>query len=81
MVSITCKQIDCNEEVRSIIDKFKGEEDEALDGDLVDELCKHLRTEIDLMEGNITNEEYSNYYRLWRAPYKRIKKQPRRKRT
>jgi len=42
-----------------IIDEYKnGSLDEPLDGDAVDRLCAIIKAEINLQEGNITNEEY-----------------------
>lgn len=47
-------------EVREIIKEYKegsGEFD-PLDGDEVDSLIEHLRNQINLAEGNITEKEY-----------------------
>ncbi len=47
------------EQIQPIIDEYKdGSQDEPLDGDDVDELCKILKAKINLQEGNITPEEY-----------------------
>ncbi len=41
-----------------IINEYKDGNDEPLDGDDVDDLCKIIKAEINLQEGNITDEEY-----------------------
>ena len=47
------------EELRKIINDYKeGSPDEPLDGDEVETLVNHLRNKINLMEGNITWDEY-----------------------
>jgi len=46
-------------EVSSIIIKYRGKKGEALDGDEAENLLGHIRNEINLHEGNITNEEYT----------------------
>ena len=44
--------------LQEIIDIYNDGVDEALDGDDVDRLVKHLRNQLNLMQGNITNSEY-----------------------
>ena len=47
------------EELRKILDDYKeGNLEEPLDGDAVELLIDHLRNKINLMEGNITEDEY-----------------------
>lgn len=46
------------DELRTIINRYKDGIDEALDGDAVDDLTEILRAQMNLMEGNITEEEY-----------------------
>jgi len=47
------------EQLLPIIDEYKnGSEDEPLDGDDVEELCKIIKAKINLQEGNITEKEY-----------------------
>jgi len=53
-------ELEFGEELRKIIEKYKegsGEFD-VLDGDEVDRLIEHLRSQINLIEGNVTEEEY-----------------------
>ena len=47
-----------NEQLQSIIAEYKEGYTDALNGDEVDVLIEHLRNEINLNEGNITEEEY-----------------------
>ena len=42
-----------------ILEEYKDGDEEALDGDSVDELCKIIKAKINLQEGNITDEEYN----------------------
>lgn len=46
------------DELRLIIEDYKAGNDEPLDGDEVDKLVDWLRLKINLLEGNITWEEY-----------------------
>lgn len=48
------------EQLLPIIEEYKGsaDENEPLDGDEVDDLCKIIKAKINLHEGNITQEEY-----------------------
>ncbi len=46
------------DELRNIIDIYKDGSEEPLDGDEADRLIEHLRNQANLMEGNITDEEY-----------------------
>jgi len=46
------------DELYKIIEFYKDGSDEPLDGDEVDRLTEILRTKINLIEGNITDEEY-----------------------
>ena len=47
-----------NEQLQSIISEYKEGYTDALNGDEVDVLTEHLRNEINLNEGNITQAEY-----------------------
>ena len=47
------------EEYRGGAVSFANDENEPLDGDEVDDLCKIIKAKINLHEGNITEEEYS----------------------
>jgi len=44
--------------LQPIINEYKDGDDEALDGDRVDDLCKIIKAKINLNEGNCTKEEY-----------------------
>lgn len=46
------------DELREIIKLYKDGSEEPLDGDEVDRLAKHLKNQINYIEGNITDEEY-----------------------
>lgn len=47
------------DELRLIVNQYKESSgDEPLDGDEVDKLVEHLRNGINLMEGNLTEDEY-----------------------
>jgi len=56
------KDFACDEELIKIVADYKEKEgyevDEALDGDETERLAGILLIELDLMEGNITQEEY-----------------------
>jgi hypothetical protein len=47
-----------NNTLEDIIIAYRGEIDDPLDGDKVDDLCELLKIEINLHEGNITDKEY-----------------------
>lgn len=51
-------ELEFGEELREILKKYKEGNDEALDGDEVERLVKHLRNQLNLIEGNITEDEY-----------------------
>ena len=46
------------EEYRGGVVSFANDENEPLDGDEVDNLCKIIKAKINLHEGNITQKEY-----------------------
>lgn len=46
------------EEYRGGAVSFASDENEPLDGDEVDDLCKIIKAKINLHEGNITQKEY-----------------------
>ena len=53
------------EQLLPIIEEYRGgvvllvnDENEPLDGDEVDDLCKIIKAKINLHEGNITQKEY-----------------------
>ena len=46
------------EEYRGGTVSFANDENEPLDGDEVDNLCKIIKAKINLQEGNITQKEY-----------------------
>jgi hypothetical protein len=52
------KDLNFFDELRDIIKLYKDGSEEPLDGDEVDRLVKHLKNQINLIEGNITEEEY-----------------------
>lgn len=45
-------------QLMEIIKEYKDGSKEPLDGDEVDKLTEHLRNKLNLIEGNITQEEY-----------------------
>jgi hypothetical protein len=47
------------EEYRGSAVSFANDENEPLDGDEVDDLCKIIKAKINLQEGNITEQEYN----------------------
>lgn len=47
------------EQLLPIIEEYKDGDDEPLDGDDVDNLCRIIKAKINLQEGNITEEEYN----------------------
>ena len=51
-------ELEFGDRLGEIIKKYKEGSDEALDGDEVDRLTEHLRNQINLIEGNVTEEEY-----------------------
>jgi hypothetical protein len=57
---INLDRMEFGEELQSIITKFKDGTDEPLDGDEVDVLTRIINAKINLIEGNITDEEYLN---------------------
>lgn len=46
-------------QLQPIIDEYKDGCIDPLDGDDVDNLCTIIKAKINLMEGNITQEEYN----------------------
>lgn len=54
------KNLEFYEELEVILDKYteNGWMNDALDGDDVDRLTEHVRNQLNLMNGNITNDEY-----------------------
>ncbi len=46
------------DELGDIIKLYKDGDEDALDGDEVDSLTERLKNQINLIEGNITNDEY-----------------------
>jgi hypothetical protein len=55
---IEVKNYAFGEAIATIIKLYKDGNNEPLDGDEVDVLTEHLRNELNLFEGNITEEEY-----------------------
>ena len=52
-------ELEFEKELMSILDKYDNEwNDEPLNSDDVDVLVEHLRNQLDLINGNITNKEY-----------------------
>ena len=49
-----------NKHIYKLIEEYKDGNNEPLDGDEVDRLCEIIKAEINLNEGNITQEEYDN---------------------
>ena len=47
-------------ELQSVITKYKEDSEDPLDGDEVDNLVNILKSKINYMEGNITEDEYLN---------------------
>ena len=47
------------EEYRGGAVSFANDENEPLDGDEVDDLCKIIKAKINLQEGNITEQQYN----------------------
>jgi len=52
------KKMNFFDELIDIIKLYKDGNEDALDGDEVDKLTEHLRNQINLIEGNITNDEF-----------------------
>ena len=52
------KSLQFDDFVRGIIEMYKDGSDEPLDGDETERLAEVVLTEMDLIEGNITEEEY-----------------------
>ena len=52
------EEMEFDDEAAEILKKYKAGDDEPLDGDEVDRLIEHLRQTMNLLEGNITREEY-----------------------
>lgn len=50
--------LEFEKQLQEILDIYNQGNNEALDGDEVDILIKHLRNQLNLMQGNITNKEY-----------------------
>lgn len=55
------KNLEFGEELIKILDIYteKDWRNEPLDSDEVDRLVKHLKNRLELINGNITNEEYN----------------------
>ena len=54
-------ELEFEEELYKILDRYTKDNpwtDEPLDGDEVETLVKHLRNQLNLINGNITNDEY-----------------------
>ena len=51
-------ELQFQEELNQIIKKYKEGSEEPLDGDEVDKLTEHIRNQLNLIEGNITEKEY-----------------------
>ena len=49
-----------NKHIYKLIEEYKDGNNEPLDGDEVDRLCEIIKAKINLVEGNITQEEYDN---------------------
>jgi len=47
-----------SEQLREILEIYKAGTDEPLDSDEVERLIQHLKNQLNLIEGNITEEEY-----------------------
>lgn len=47
-------------QLEPIIEEWKGGDEEPLDGDSVERLTEIIKAKINLLEGNITEEEYIN---------------------
>lgn len=47
------------DEIDEILKTYKNGSTEVLDGDEVDELIRHLKNRINLLEGNITEDEFN----------------------
>lgn len=58
MVIYDINLLQIGNELAEIIKKYKDGSEEALDGDEVDVLVGHLKNQINLTEGNITEKEY-----------------------
>lgn len=54
--------VEFGEELIKILNIYTNKEwqDEPLDSDEVDILVEHLRNQLNLINGNLTNEEYNN---------------------
>ena len=53
--------LEFEEELYKILDKYTQDDswtETPLDGDEVDKLTEHIRNQLNLINGNITNEEY-----------------------
>lgn len=57
-MSKSIKNLEFGEELSKIISIYRDGSEDALDGDEVDGLVEHLRNQANLMEGNITEDEY-----------------------
>lgn len=55
-----------NDEIVKLVEEFKDGNEEPLDGDAVDKLVHIIWCKINLLEGNITEDEYK---RLLDRPY------------
>jgi hypothetical protein len=47
-----------DKQLREILEIYKDGSDEPLDADEVERLIQHLKNQLNLIEGNITEEEY-----------------------
>ena len=50
--------LEFEKQLQEILDIYNQGNNEALDGDEVDILIEHLKNQLNLMQGNITNKEY-----------------------
>jgi hypothetical protein len=53
------KEIDFFDELRGILKTYKNGDEEPLDGDEVAELAFKLKTQLNYIEGNLTEEDYN----------------------
>lgn len=49
--------LEFEKQLQEILDIYNQGNNEALDGDEIDVLIEHLRNQLNLMQGNITNKE------------------------
>lgn len=61
------QELQFEEELYKILDIYTENGEYDLDGDEVDTLVEHLRNQLNLICGNITNEEYAELEKLERG--------------